>query len=92
MIYFHLTLFYPLCLGLVFRERNINTKKISKCGEEMLRSTLIYPNLHFTDDQTIKESLLLYDKLYRIVPEEITPKDSDRIKKLKEEVIKDRED
>lgn len=51
----------------------------------MLRSTLIYPNLHFTDDQTIKESLLLYDKLYRIVPEEITPKDSDKIKKFNDD-------
>lgn len=57
----------------------------------MIDSTLIYPNIHFKDSKSVKEALLLYENLYRIVPEDVKPEDCEEIRKLIQnyDVIKD---
>lgn len=51
----------------------------------MIDSVLMYPNIHLKDTKTVKEGLLLYDNLYRIVPEEIEPDDIKEIQTFIEE-------
>lgn len=51
----------------------------------MVNGALLYPNINLKDSKTIKESLLFYDNLYRIVPEGIIPKDDQEIKTFNDE-------
>jgi hypothetical protein len=51
----------------------------------MVNGALLYPNIHLKDSKTIKESLLFYENLYRIVPDGITPKDDEEIKNFNDE-------
>ena len=63
-------------------------------------SILYYPHIEFQNEAWVKSSLLLWDHVYRIVPEDYTPNDSDEIKALLDEDFvrnitlddKDRED
>lgn len=63
-------------------------------------SILYYPHIEFQCEAWVKSSLLLWDHVYRIVPEGYTPNDSDEIKALVDEDLvrsiklddKDRED
>ena len=63
-------------------------------------SILYYPHIEFQNEAWIKSSLLLWDHVYRIVPEGYSPNDSDEIKALVDEDLvrdiklddKDRED
>lgn len=48
-------------------------------------SVLYYPHIEFRNEAWVKSSLLLWDHVYRIVPENYTPNDSDEIKALKDE-------
>ena len=45
-------------------------------------SILYYPHIEFQNEAWVKSSLLLWDHVYRIVPEGYTPIDSDEIKAL----------
>lgn len=45
-------------------------------------SILYYPHIEFQKEAWVKSSLLLWDHVYRIVPEDYTPNDSDEIKAL----------
>ena len=45
-------------------------------------SILYYPHIEFQNEAWVKSSLLLWDHVYRIVPEDYTPIDSDEIKAL----------
>ncbi len=45
-------------------------------------SILYYPHIEFQNEAWVKSSLLLWDHVYRIVPEDYTPNDSDEIKAL----------
>ena len=63
-------------------------------------SILYYPHIEFQNEALVKSSLLLWDHVYRIVPEGYSPNDSDEIKALVDEDLvrdiklddKDRED
>ena len=63
-------------------------------------SILYYPHIEFQNEAWVKSSLLLWDHVYRIVPEGYSPNDSDEIKALVDEDLvrdiklddKDRED
>jgi len=45
-----------------------------------MNATLYYPNIEFYDSTWLKASLLIYDKIYRIVPRTYSPEDSDEVK------------
>jgi hypothetical protein len=45
-------------------------------------SILYYPHIEFQNEAWVKSSLLLWDHVYRIVPDDYTPMDSDEIKAL----------
>lgn len=45
-------------------------------------SILYYPHIEFQNEAWVKSSLLLWNHVYRIVPEGYRPKDSDEIKAL----------
>lgn len=45
-----------------------------------MNSTLYYPNIEFYDSTWLKASLLIYDKIFRIVPRTYSPDDSDEVK------------
>jgi hypothetical protein len=45
-------------------------------------SILYYPHIEFQNEAWVKSSLLLWNHVYRIVPEDYTPHDSDEIKAL----------
>lgn len=51
----------------------------------MVNGALLYPNIHLKNPTAIKESLLFYDNLYRIVPEGITPKDDKEIENFNDD-------
>ena len=63
-------------------------------------SILYYPHIEFQNEAWVKSRLLLWDHVYRIVPEGYSPNDSDEIKALVDEDLvrdiklddKDRED
>lgn len=63
-------------------------------------SILYYPHIEFQNEAWVKSSLLLWNHVYRIVPEGYVPNDSDDIKALVDEDLvrgiklddKDRED
>ena len=48
-------------------------------------SILYYPHIEFQNEAWVKSSLLLWDHVYRIVPENYIPSDSDEIKALIDE-------
>ena len=48
-------------------------------------SILYYPHIEFQNEAWVKSSLLLWDHVYRIVPDGYTPDDSDEVKALLEE-------
>ncbi len=48
-------------------------------GENMVNGALFYPNIHLKNPEVVKESLLFYDNLYRIVPDEVSPEDDKEI-------------
>ncbi|HEC75935.1 MAG TPA: hypothetical protein ENI33_01595 [Thermoplasmatales archaeon] len=48
-------------------------------------AALIYPNINLTNSKIVKESLLLYDNLYRIVPEDVIPQDNPDIEDFNRE-------
>ena len=48
-------------------------------------SILYYPHIEFQNEAWVKSSLLLWDHVYRIVPEGYSPNDSDEIKALVDE-------
>lgn len=48
-------------------------------------SILYYPHIEFQSEAWVKSSLLLWDHVYRIVPEDYIPNDSDEIKTLVDE-------
>lgn len=48
-------------------------------------SVLYYPHIEFKNEAWVKSSLLLWNHVYRIVPEGYTPNDSDEIKALVDE-------
>jgi len=45
-------------------------------------SILYYPHIEFQNEAWVKSSLLLWNHVYRIVPDDYTPMDSDEIKAL----------
>ncbi len=45
-------------------------------------SILYYPHIEFQNEAWVKSSLLLWDHVYRIVPDDYNPNDSDEIKAL----------
>lgn len=45
-----------------------------------MNATLYYPNIEFCDSTWLKASLLIYDKIFRIVPRSYSPIDSDEVK------------
>jgi len=48
-------------------------------------SVLLYPNIELKDPILVKEALLLYDNLYRIVPSGYKPKDHPKIQQCNED-------
>jgi hypothetical protein len=44
-------------------------------------SVLYYPTIEFQDETWVKAALTVWDKIYRIVPANYNPKDSDEVKK-----------
>ena len=48
-------------------------------------SILYYPRIEFQDEAWVKSSLMLWDHVYRIVPDDYIPNDSDEIKALLDE-------
>lgn len=48
-------------------------------------SILYYPHIEFQSEAWVKSSLLLWDHVYRIVPRDYVPEDSDEIKALVDE-------
>ena len=50
-------------------------------------SILYYPHIEFQNVAWVKSSLLLWNHVYRIVPEGYVPNDNDDIKALIDEVI-----
>lgn len=46
------------------------------------KSILYYPSIEFQSIEWVKSSILLWDRIYRIVPEGYIPDDSDEIKEL----------
>ena len=48
-------------------------------------SVLLYPNIELKDPILVKEALLLYDNLYRIVPSDYKPKDHPEIQQCNED-------
>jgi len=48
-------------------------------------SVLLYPNIDLKDVAFVKEALLLYDNLYRIVPPGVEPNDHEEIQQCNEE-------
>ena len=48
-------------------------------------SILYYPHIEFQNEAWVKASLLLWNHVYRIVPNNYTPNDSDEIKALVDE-------
>jgi len=51
---------------------------------EQTNSALYYPSIEFTDPQWLWASSLMWDRIYRIVPKDYVPEDSDNIKRLAE--------
>lgn len=49
---------------------------------EQLHSALYYPSIEFEDPQWLWASSLIWDRIYRIVPKDYIPEDSDNFKKL----------
>ncbi len=47
----------------------------------MQSKILYYPTIEFSDDDWVKSSLCIWDKIYRIVPRSYSPQDSDEVKK-----------
>lgn len=47
----------------------------------MRNSILYYPTIEIRDEEWLKSSLLIWDKVYRIVPKNYMPADSDEIKR-----------
>lgn len=45
----------------------------------MVNGALLYPSINLKNTTVVKESLLVYDNLYRIVPDEVTPEDDKEI-------------
>ena len=45
-----------------------------------MNATLYYPNIEFYDSTWLKASLIIYDKIFRIVPRSYSPDDSDEVK------------
>src|SRR4051812_42688229 len=41
---------------------------------------LYYPHIHIADSGMLKGALCVWDTAYRIVPESVTPKDSDEVR------------
>ena len=54
-------------------------------------SILYYPHIEFKNEAWVKSSLLLWDHVYRIVPENYIPNDSDEIKKKEPKLNKIRD-
>ena len=53
-------------------------------------SILYYPHIEFQNEAWVKSSLLLWNHVYRIVPEGYVPNDSDDIKALiDEDLVRD---
>jgi len=48
--------------------------------DELPSSVLFYPKIDLQDKTLVKEALLLYDNLYRIVPNDVVPNDNPEIK------------
>ncbi|PIU47073.1 MAG: hypothetical protein COS94_08460, partial [Candidatus Hydrogenedentes bacterium CG07_land_8_20_14_0_80_42_17] len=48
------------------------------------QSALYYPSIEFTDPRWLWASALVWDRIYRIVPKDYTPDDSDNVKRLAE--------
>jgi hypothetical protein len=48
-------------------------------------SVLLYPNIELKDPTLVKEALLLYDNLYRIVPSDYEPIDHPEIQQCNED-------
>lgn len=46
----------------------------------MRNSILYYPTIEIRDEEWLKSALLVWDKVYRIVPKHHVPNDSDEIK------------
>ena len=51
---------------------------------EQSHSALYYPSIEFVDPQWLWASSLLWDRIYRIVPKDYVPEDSDNVKRLAE--------
>ena len=47
-----------------------------------MNSALYYPTIEFSSDCWLKSNALFYDKIYRIVPEEVIPSDTSVVKEL----------
>lgn len=48
----------------------------------MMENALYYPYIEFHNDNWLKAMAMYYDNIYRIVPNDVTPKDSESIKPL----------
>jgi hypothetical protein len=52
--------------------------------ENATYSALYYPSIEFADPQWLWASSLIWDRIYRIVPNGYAPEDSENIRKLSE--------
>ena len=50
--------------------------------ETEINSALYYPYIEFADPRWLWTAALVWDKVYRIVPDDYTPQDSDNVKAL----------
>jgi hypothetical protein len=59
--------------------------KIRNRREKMNNDSILYfPSIEFRSDEWVKSSLLLWDKIYRIVPKDYTPNDSRTVREAQD--------
>lgn len=67
----------------IFNRESINSSFQTKILNTMTPSSILYfPSIEFHSASWVKSSLLLWDKVYRIVPHEYNPMDTREIKEL----------
>ena len=64
---------------------NCRTVKYEWYGGKMLDNALYYPYISFRDATWIKSMALFYDRIYRIVPDNIVPDDANELQPLLED-------
>jgi hypothetical protein len=64
----------------VFKSLNIKTITIRFIRESQMSHALHYPTIEFQDVEALKRSLLVWDRVFRIVPTGYQPEDPDEVR------------